>query len=111
MLFLLLIQTHHISSSITPILFDGRNFAAWSAVLENSLQAKAKLGFLDGSLVRRDDSTLAAAWDWYSSFVKGWVMSSVETKYLSMLTHAKTAKDMYAVLKMQYPQENGPRIF
>lgn len=55
--------SNNFSTPVTSILLDGRNFNAWSAVLEKSFQAKVKMGFLDGSLARPDDPTMAAAWD------------------------------------------------
>lgn len=38
-------------------------------------------------------------------------MSSIEVKFHGMLTHAKTSKDMFAISKARYGQENGPRTY
>lgn len=99
------------STSIMPMQFDGENFGAWSMVLENSLQAKVKLEFLKDTLARPEDPTLAVAWDHSNSYIKGWILASIEIKFRGMLTHARTPKDMFAILKKRYARENGPKIY
>ena len=39
---------------ITSVLLNGENYSEWSTELRNSLQAKQKIGFIDGTISKPD---------------------------------------------------------
>ena len=41
--------------SITPVSLTGENYAEWALEMENSLRAKRKIGFINGTLLMPDE--------------------------------------------------------
>jgi len=75
---LLLHSSDHPGLSIVAHILDGSNYNSWSIAMRISLDAKNKLGFVDGSLLRPsvDDSTFRI-WSRCNSMVKSWILNVV----------------------------------
>lgn len=77
----------------TPILLNGENYERWSKLMLNSLRAKRKIGFLDGSISQPSkDSADAEKWDMVNSMIIGWIYSSIEPRLRSSVSLVQNAK-------------------
>ena len=77
------------------------------------LEAKNKLGFIDGSIKKPppEDPDLLRLWSRNNSTIIAWIMNSVSKEIASSLLLGGTAMDIWNDLKDRFQQSNGPRIF
>lgn len=59
---------------ITSVKLKGDNYNEWSLEMLNALRAKKKIGFIDGSLVKPEESGKdLEAWLSVNSMIVGWI--------------------------------------
>ena len=93
-----------------PILLNGENYERWSKLMLNSLRAKRKIGFLDGSIPQPSrDSVDAEKWDMVNSMIIGWIYSSIEPRLRSSVSLVQNAKLMWGSLKRRFSVSDGTR--
>ncbi|KAF7839935.1 UBN2_3 domain-containing protein [Senna tora] len=51
----LLHNSDHLGMALVTTMFNGSNYLAWSTAIKTSLQAKDKMGFIDGSILSPED--------------------------------------------------------
>ncbi|KAL1193076.1 hypothetical protein V5N11_018530 [Cardamine amara subsp. amara] len=74
---------------------DGTNYGTWMIAVTMSLEAKNKIGFIDGSVVKPDeDDPYYKIWCRCNSMVKSWLLNSVTKKIYTSVLYFKTAADI-----------------
>lgn len=83
--------------------------------MRNSLCAKRKLGFVDGSITKPKASTTSSPTleDWYmvNSMLLCWVIQSIDFSVRSSVTYFDNVKDLSDDLRQRFCVGNGPRKF
>lgn len=91
---------------------DGNNYGVWFVAMTTSLEAKNKLGFLDGSIVKPDESDpYHKIWCRCNSMVKSWLMNSVSKKIYASILYIKHASDIWKDLHTRFHKSNLPRLY
>jgi len=72
---LVLHSSDHPGLTIVSHILDGTNYNSWSIAMKISLDAKNKLGLVDGSLLRPSEDDLSfRIWSRCNSMVKSWIL-------------------------------------
>ena len=89
------------------------NYNTWSRAILISLDAKTKLGFIDGSIPKPQsvDHPHYTAWNKCNSTVLAWLFNSVSKELQSSIVYFKTTRDVWIDLQNRFGQGNGPTIF
>ena len=89
------------------------NYNTWSRAILISLDAKTKLGFIDGSIPKPQfvDHPHYTAWCKCNNTVLAWLFNSVSKDLRSSVVYFKTARDVRLDLQYRFGQGNGPTIF
>ena len=94
---------------ITPVLLRGDNYSEWAVELWNSLQAKQKIGFLDGSVLKPTTNPDLARWTSTNSMIVGWIRTSIDPQVRSTVTHVADASKLWESLKQRFSVKNAVR--
>ena len=94
---------------ITPVLLRGDNYSKWAVELWNSLQAKQKIGFLDGSVLKPTTNPDLARWTSTNSMIVGWIRTSIDPQIRSTVTHVADASKLWESLKQRFSVKNAVR--
>lgn len=78
-----------------------------------ALSVKNKLGFVDGSIPKPDDSdpNLLVSWKRNNNIVISWILNSVTKEISASIIFADSALHIWQDLKDRFQRSNGPRIF
>ena len=89
------------------------NYNIWSRAILISLDAKTKLGFIDGSIPKSQsvDHPHYTTWCTCNNTVLAWLFNSVSKDLQSNIVYFKTTRDVWLDLQYRYGQGNGPTIF
>ncbi|XP_075646895.1 uncharacterized protein LOC142617820 [Castanea sativa] len=89
------------------------NYNTWSRSILVSLDAKSKLGFIDGSIPkhRSESDPSYIAWCKCNSIVLAWLFNSLTKDIQASVIYFKSAREVWLDLLHRYSQGNGPRIF
>ena len=111
-------SSYHLHSSNPPGLvlvfdpLDGNNYNVWYVAMTMSLEAKNKLGFLDGSIVKPNESDpYFKIWCRCNSMVKSWLLNSVSKKIYTSILYIKHAFDIWKDLHTRSHKSNLPRLY
>ncbi|XP_057453215.1 uncharacterized protein LOC130745088 [Lotus japonicus] len=97
---------------ITPIQLKGDNYEEWARAMRNALQAKKKLGFVDGTLTKpKDDSAYAEDWWVVNSMLVAWILITIKPSLRSTITYMQSARDLWEDIEQRFSMGNGPRIY
>jgi len=109
---LILHSSDHPGLSIVAHVLDGSNYNSWSIAMRISLDAKNKLGFVDGSLLRPsvDDSTFRI-WSRCNSMVKSWILNVVNKEIYDSILYYEDAVEMWTDLFTRFRVNNLPRKY
>ncbi|KAL1359800.1 hypothetical protein AAHE18_04G133200 [Arachis hypogaea] len=90
------------------------NYNSWSRAMKKALNAKHKLGFING-LVSRPDPELDAeqfeTWQCVNDIVIIWILNSVFKEIVASLVYTDSAEELWNDLKEKFQHGNGSRIF
>lgn len=102
----------HPGLSLVSHLLTGPNYSTWSRSVLMALNAKNKLGFVDGSLPQPDLSDSSASiWSRCNSMVTSWLLNAVSKEIADSLLYLDTAQAVWTDLYERFHQSNAPRIF
>ena len=89
------------------------NYSTWSRVVLIALDAKAKIGFIDGSLLKPQfvDHPLYTAWCKCNNTILAWLFNSVSNDLQPSVVYFKIAREDWLDLQHRFSQGNGPCIF
>ncbi|KAG7558923.1 Ribonuclease H-like superfamily [Arabidopsis thaliana x Arabidopsis arenosa] len=99
---------HHV---LTPMLLNGENYERWAKLTRNNLQAKRKLGFIDGTLTKPpSDSPDYPRWLQTNSMLVGWLYASLDPHVQKSISVVDNARVMWESLKTRYSVGNASRV-
>lgn len=84
---------------ITPVILKGDNYSEWATEFWNSLQAKQKIGFLDGSILKPSTNPILARWTSANSMIVGWICTSIDPIVRSTISHVPDVLQLWESLK------------
>lgn len=89
------------------------NYSTWSGAVLIALDAKTKIGFIDGSIPKpqSSDHPYYTAWCKCNSTVLAWLFNSISKDLKPSVVYFKTAREVWLDLQHQFSQGNDPRIF
>ena len=88
------------------------NYPTWAKAMRMALDAKSKLGFVDGSV----NASMAVtplkkqAWSKCNSMISSWIWNSVSPHLTASVIYRDTTFEVWNTLKKRFSQANGPRI-
>ncbi|XP_056844302.1 uncharacterized protein LOC108834036 [Raphanus sativus] len=94
---------------ITPVLLRGDNYSEWAVEFWNSLQAKQKIGFLDGTIQKPTTNPDLARWTSTNSMIVGWMRTSIDPQVRSTVSHVADASKLWESLKQRFSVKNSVR--
>ena len=88
------------------------NYSTWSRAIFIALDAKSKLGFIDGSIPKplSVDHPYYIAWYKCNSTALAWLFNSVSRDLQPSIVYFKTTREVWLDLQHRFSQGNGPRI-
>ncbi|CAA7044030.1 unnamed protein product [Microthlaspi erraticum] len=92
---------------ITPVLLRGDNYSEWATKLWNSLQAKQKIGFIDGTIVKPETNPDLARWTATNSMIVGWIRTSIDPTIRSTVSHVPDAHKLWNALQRRFSVNNS----
>ncbi|XP_074289850.1 uncharacterized protein LOC141615362 [Silene latifolia] len=105
------------SLKLTQTTFDGENYAIWADAIRNGLDAKNKLGLIDGSVTKpatgssAENELEAVAWRQCNAMVKAWIRAAIDPKLHSSISfNTSTVKEIWDELEERYSVGNAPRV-
>ncbi|XP_010482700.1 PREDICTED: uncharacterized protein LOC104761325 [Camelina sativa] len=106
---------YQLSSSDNPgalisfVILQEDNYAEWATELQNSLQAKHKLGFIDGSTPKPTSEPDLSMWRAANSMIVGWIRTSIDPKLCSTVSFIAEASILWESLRSRFSVGNGVR--
>lgn len=97
------------SSLITPVLLRGDNYFEWAVEFWNSLQAKQKIGFIDGTIQKPTSNPDLARWVSTNSMIVGWIHTLIDPKVCFIVSHVVDAYKLWESLKERFSVKNSVR--
>lgn len=94
---------------ISSVVLTENNYPEWSTELKNSLQAKLKLGFLDGSIPKSTAEPDLSMWLAANSMIVGWIRTSIDPKIRSTVSFVSEASTLWESLRERFSVGNGVR--
>ena len=94
---------------ITPVILKGDNYSEWATEFWNSVQAKQKIGFLDGSTIKPLTNPELARWTAANSMIVGWIRTSIDPPVRSTVSHVPDAFLLWESLKSRFSVKNSVR--
>ncbi|CAL1398262.1 unnamed protein product [Linum trigynum] len=94
-------------------LLSDLNYGEWVNDMTETLIAKKKLNFVDGSLPRSAADTRAKedAWDQCDAMVKGWLKTAMTKEVRNSVRAAKTAQEIWMDLKQRFGSSSAMRAY
>ncbi|KAF7831648.1 Retrovirus-related Pol polyprotein from transposon RE2 [Senna tora] len=85
----------------------GPNYLTWSAAIKTSLEAKDKMGFIDGTLLEHTNAAQYRRWKKVDSMVKAWIGNSVSKDIADTLVCCISTKKLWDELAKRYGRKCG----
>lgn len=109
---LVLHSSDHPGLTIVSHILDGTNYNSWSIAMKISLDAKNKLGLVDGSLLRPSEDDLSfRIWSRCNSMVKSWILNVVNKEIYDSILYYEDAVEMWTDLFTRFRVNNLPRKY
>ncbi|XP_019200285.1 PREDICTED: uncharacterized protein LOC109193914 [Ipomoea nil] len=87
------------------------NYASWSRSMRIALEVKNKYGFVDGSIVRPEETDRRfAVWKRCNNIVCSWILKSLSSTIAEGVLYLEAASDLWNTLKKRYSQVDSHRI-
>ncbi|KMT17196.1 hypothetical protein BVRB_2g038990 [Beta vulgaris subsp. vulgaris] len=101
--------------SRTTTKFNGENYDLWAATVKNGLDAKNKLGFIEGKVEKPqgdegEDNIALVALRQCNAMIRGWLRSSIDDKLHPSITFSGNVKEIWDELRERYAAGNTPRV-
>ncbi|KAF7830598.1 uncharacterized protein G2W53_012931 [Senna tora] len=104
-------NSDHPGMSLVNTALDGRNYFAWSIAIRTALEAKDKVGFIDGSLPSPKDATKFKKWKTVDSMIKSWLVNSLTKELADIFVCCYSSKNLWDTLEERYGSSNGPHLY
>ncbi|XP_073019487.1 uncharacterized protein [Primulina eburnea] len=97
---------------VSDQLVGTENYGIWSRAMLIALQAKNKIGFIDGTCKKPEaGSALVLQWERCNALVLSWILNTVSREIFGGIVYATNASVVWTDLKEQFNKVNGSRIF
>ncbi|RVW99485.1 Retrovirus-related Pol polyprotein from transposon RE1 [Vitis vinifera] len=93
---------------------NGDNYSTWCRAMTISLNAKSKLGFIDGTTTMpsaTDKPDEHASWKKCNDMILSWILNSLSQDLADSVIFSTTAQEVWEDLRDRFSQSNVPRIF
>ncbi|RVX01388.1 Retrovirus-related Pol polyprotein from transposon TNT 1-94 [Vitis vinifera] len=93
---------------------NGDNYSTWCRAMTISLNAKSKLGFIDGTTTMpsaTDKPDEHASWKKCNDMILSWILNSLSQDLVDSVIFSTTAQEVWEDLRDRFSQSNAPRIF
>ena len=93
---------------------NGDNYSAWRKVMTLALNAKNKLGFVNGTIKAPSEETHPddyANWSRCNDMVHSWIVNTLNPEISNSVIYYTTAHEVWEDLSERFSQSNAPRIF
>ncbi|CAL2225396.1 unnamed protein product [Prunus armeniaca] len=107
-------NSDHPGLVIVPKPLNGDNYATWRRFMTISLNAKNKLGFVDGTLKKPSSESTPdehAVWMRCNDMVFSWIVNTLDPEISDSVIYCTTAREIWEDLRERFSQSNAPRIF
>lgn len=95
---------------IIPVL-TGESYNEWASKMLNSLSAKKKTGFIDGSIFKQAaDSPDYESWTSVNFMVVGWLRTSITPRVRSTVSMITYAHSLWDSLQKRFCVKNKVRV-
>ncbi|RVW44988.1 Retrovirus-related Pol polyprotein from transposon RE2 [Vitis vinifera] len=108
--------THH-SDHLGLVLIskplNGDNYSAWRRAMTLALNAKNKLGFVNGTIKAPSKETHPndyATWSCCNDMVHSWIVNTLNPEISDSVIYYATAHEVWEDLRERFSQSNAPRI-
>ncbi|XP_074285866.1 uncharacterized protein LOC141611180 isoform X2 [Silene latifolia] len=102
------------SLKLTHMTFNGDNYDLWAAAVKNGLDAKNKLGFVEGTVEKPEGSEQnnyeMVAWRQCNAMIKAWLRNVIDEKLHPSINFNATVVEIWKELKERYAAGNAPRV-
>ncbi|KAL5726070.1 hypothetical protein ACHQM5_009141 [Ranunculus cassubicifolius] len=92
---------------------QGDNYGSWVRGITKALNAKGKLGFVDGSIPRPSptEPILLNCWKRCDDLVGSWILNSVSAEIRTSCMYAESASEIWNNLKVRFSVSNAPKLY
>ena len=93
---------------------NGDNYSTWCRAMMISLNAKSKLGFIDGTTTMPSATTKPddyASWKKCNDMVLSWILNSLTQDLVGSVIFSTTAQEVWEDLRDRLSQSSVPHIF
>ncbi|RVX20566.1 Retrovirus-related Pol polyprotein from transposon RE1 [Vitis vinifera] len=93
---------------------NGDNYSTWCRAMTISLNAKSKLGFIDGTTTMpsaTDKPDEHASWKKCNDMILSWILNSLSQDLADSVIFSTTAQEVWEDLRDRFSQSNAPLIF
>lgn len=95
---------------ITSVLLRGDNYTEWATEFSNSIQAKRKFGFINGTIPKPTTKPDLSRWQNTNSMLVGWIRTSIDPKIRSTVSFVPDAHKLWDTLQRRFSVKNGVRV-
>ncbi|XP_026458243.1 uncharacterized protein LOC113358777 [Papaver somniferum] len=92
-------------------LLQGDNYGSWVRGITKALNAKGKLGFVDGSLPPPTDELQYQCWKRYDDLVGRWLLNSCQPDIRASCLYAPSSHVIWKDLQVRFCISNAPILF
>lgn len=110
LLLLLLRKDLHTTYIHLITLVLSNHYSEWATVLSNLLQAKQKLGFINGFVSKPATYLDLSGWLATNSMIVGWIRTSIDPTILTTVTFVPEAHKLWESLPQRFSVKSGFRI-
>ena len=93
---------------------NGDNYLDWRRAMTLALNAKNKLGFVNGTIKAPSEETHLddyATWSCCNDMVHSWIVNTLNLEISDSVIYYTTVHEVWEDLRERFPQSNAPHIF
>ncbi|XP_074298580.1 uncharacterized protein LOC141629490 [Silene latifolia] len=101
--------------NVTQIIFNGDNYDMWADAVKNGLDAKNKLGFIEGKVQKpesdgEEDTIELVAWRQCNAMLRAWLRNVIDPKLHPSITFSQPIAEIWEELRDRYSAGNAHRV-
>ncbi|XP_074307302.1 uncharacterized protein LOC141642406 [Silene latifolia] len=106
------VHVEHTGHSITPVVFNGKNYDEWSRSFHLALIAKGKIGYINGTIIKPSPtSDKLESWTSTNALVTMWIFNTIAPGLRQQISLRPEAKHVWLDIKNRFSQSNEARIY
>ncbi|KAH9672059.1 retrotran gag 3 domain-containing protein [Citrus sinensis] len=105
-------SSDHPGAILVSNVLTGDNYSTWKRSMKMALNAKNKLGFIDGSIQKPSSTSQdLKTWERCNDMVLSWMLNGIEKNLANSLIYCDTPRSLWLGLEERFSQSNNPRIY